>query len=155
LRKLQVKADAGRLRDTESLTVADYLAAWLENTVKGKVRESTADRYKLVVDKQIVPHLGTVRLEKLTPTLVEQFYGDLERAGESPRARQMAGTVLQGALSHAVHPLKLIDHNPCADVPKPRAPREEMTIWNPEQVRTFLDAAQADRLYALYVVGVD
>jgi integrase len=155
LRKLQLKADVGKLRDTERLTVADYISGWLENTAKSTVAPATFDRYKLVVDKQIVPHLGTVRLEKLSPTLIENFYADLERAGESPRSRQMAGTVLGTALRHAVHPLKLIDFNPCADVDKPRADRKEMQVYDPEQVRSFLAAAAADRLACLYVVAMD
>ena len=155
LRKLQVKADVGRLRDTERMTVQEYLTSWLENTARSSVRESTYDRYKMVVDKQIVPHLGGAHLHKLTPTVIEAFYGDLERAGESPRTRQMAGTVLGTALGHAVYPLKLIDYNPCADVTKPRTAKEEMKVWNPEQVRDFLKAAEADRLYALYVLAVD
>jgi integrase len=67
----------------------------------------------------------------------------------------MAGTVLGTALRHAVHPLKLIDHNPCADVPKPRVSKEEMKVWDPEQVRTFLSAAGPDRLCSMYVVAID
>ena len=155
LRKLQMRADAGRLRDTERVTLADYLAGWLENTVKGSVAPSTADRYRLVVEQQIIPHLGTARLDKLTATLIEAFYADLERAGASPRARAMAGTVLHTALVHAVHPLKLIDHNPCADMTKPRVPKKEMQIWDALQVRTFLATAESDRLFALYVLALD
>jgi len=137
------------------LTVEVYLNAWLENTVRGSVRESTYDRYQLVVEKQIIPHLGAARLEKLSPTSIEGFYADLERAGESPRARQMAGVVLSTALRHAVHPLKLIDFNPCSDVAKPRVAREEMKVWDALQVRSFLKAAESDRLHALYVLALD
>jgi integrase len=155
LRKLQVKADAGRLRDADRMLVQEYLTAWLENTVKGKVKEATYQRYKLVVEKQINPHLGSARLQKLSPTLVEGFYADLERAGESPRTRQMAGTVLGTALRHAVHPLKLLDYNPCADVKKARTSKEEMKIWDLAQVRAFQKAAETERLYAMYVVALD
>jgi integrase len=91
----------------------------------------------------------------VSPSLIEQFYADLEKAGASPRSRQMAGVVLGTALQHAVHPLKLIDHNPCADVPKPRVVRKEMHVWDHEQVRRFLDAGARDRLAALYVVAID
>jgi integrase len=155
LRRVQVKADAGRLRDADRRTVEEYLGAWLENTVRGTVSTTTHDRYAMVVNKQIVPHLGGVRLDQVSPAIVEQFYADLEKAGASPRARQMAGVVLGTALQHAVHPLKLIDHNPCADVPKPRVVRKEMQVWDAEQVRLFLDAGGDDRLAALYIVAID
>jgi integrase len=155
LRKLQTKADAGRLRDADRLTLSEYLTAWLENTVKGKVREATYLRYKVVVERQIIPHLGAVRIDKISAALVEALYSDLQSAGASPRARQMAGIVLGTALRHAVHPLKLIDHNPCANVPKPRVPREEMKVWSGEQVRQFLQAAAGNRLAGLYVLAID
>src|SRR5262249_54540026 len=59
------------------------------------------------------------------------------------------------ALQHAVHPLRLIPHNPAADVPKPRHHPKEMQILDPDQVAKFLAAARADRLFALYATALD
>jgi hypothetical protein len=86
------------------------LTLWLENTIRLKTNPTTFDRYKLVVEKQIKPFLGPVRLDKLTGFHVAKLYADLEKAGESVRAQQMAGTVLFGALKYA--PRKLFCQKP-------------------------------------------
>src|SRR5438552_2317736 len=46
LRKLQNDAVNGQLSDAGALTVAAYLARWLENTVKSRVQPKTALRYE-------------------------------------------------------------------------------------------------------------
>src|SRR5260370_31184507 len=117
-------------------------------------RPTTSAWYKLVVEKQLKRHFGTSWLNKLTAIHITQLYALLEKAGESARNRQMAGTVLYGALKHAVR-MKLISHNPCEDVTRPKVLKKEMRAYDPEQVQKFLETALGDRLYALYVVAVD
>jgi integrase len=82
------------------------------------------------------------------------MYNLLEKAGESARARQMAGTVLFGALKQAVR-MNLIPHNPCEDATRPRMAKKEMHVYDAEQTLRFLEAAAADRLYAMYVLAID
>jgi integrase len=154
LRKLQGKADVGRLRDGKDITIAAYLNTWLEHA-KSKVAPSTYLRYQLVVEKQIKPHLGSARLARVDAFALEGFYADLEKANISARSRQMAGVVLGTALAHAVHPLRLIDSNPARDVPKPRVPEKEMVTWDADQVKCFLAAAEGERLGALFVLACD
>jgi integrase len=154
LRKLQTDHALGRLTDAGKFTVADYLTLWLDQTARVKVAAATYDRYKLIVDRQLKPHLGALRLNKLTTFHVSQLDAILEKQGESPRQRQMAQVVFGTALRDAVRK-KLLAFNPVADAARPRPPKKEMTVWDAGQVRRFLAAAEADRLYALYVVALD
>jgi integrase len=154
LRKLQNDHALGRLAESDHCTVADYLTTWLAQTARVKVAPSTLDRYQLIVAKQLRPHLGAVRLAKLTTYQVSQLDAMLEKAGASPRTRQMALTVLGTALRDAVRK-RLLPFNPCADAAKPRPSKKEMKVWDVGQVRRFLSAAEADRLHALYVLALD
>src|SRR4029077_16953318 len=97
----------------------------------------------------INPHIGGLRLDQLTALHVEQLFVTHQRRGVSARNEQLAGIVLNGACRSAVR-LKLLAHNPCADVTKPRAAKYESQTWDTEQSRCFLEAAKADRLFALY-----
>jgi integrase len=65
LRKLQADHDAGRLVETERLTVGEYLTRWLQHTAKPKVHDGTWERYREVTELYVVPILGGVRLEGL------------------------------------------------------------------------------------------
>jgi integrase len=154
LRKAQADYALGHLTDADQFTAGDWLTLWLENTARVKVSPTTYDRYKLVIDNKIKPHLGAVRLNKLTTFHVSQLDGILERAGESPRQRQMAVTVLHTALREAVR-MKFLAANPCTDATRPKVAKKEMKVYDPGQVRQFLEAALADRLHALYVLAID
>jgi len=154
LRRAQIDYSLGRLTDADKFTTADWLTLWIENTAKVKVSPSTYDRYKLVVNNLLKPHLGAVRLDKLTTFHVSQLNHILEKVGESPRQRQMAVTVLHTAMREAVR-MKFLPANPCTDATRPKVAKREMYVYSPDQVRQFLDVAQQDRLHALYVLAID
>jgi integrase len=154
LRKLQTDHALGGLTDLEKFTLEDWLTLWLENRVRVKTSATTYDRYKLVVEKQLKPYLGSVRLDKLTKLHIEQLYLRLEKAGESPRMCQMSGTVLYGALRYAVD-MGRIPANPCQSVGRPKVAKKEMHVYDSGQVQRFLKGAEEDRLYALYVLALE
>jgi integrase len=152
--QLQHDAVNGRLADASRMTVADYLTRWLENAAKPRVQPKTHLRYEQLIRLRISPHIGGVRLGRLTPIHIEQLFACLERDGVSARGRQMAGTMLHTALRHAVR-LRLIPFNPASEIAKPRPQKQGVQVFDVGQVKRFLDAAAADRLYALYVLAID
>jgi integrase len=154
LRGLQNDASLGRISDAGKLTLSQYLARWLEDTARPRLQPKTHLRYEQLIRLRINPTLGGERLAKLTPLHIEQLFASLERAGVSGRGRQMAGTMLHTALRDAVR-LHLINHNPAAEVAKPKPDKQEMKVYDVEQVGRFLDAAKVDRLYAMYVLALD
>jgi integrase len=136
------------------LTVGEYLGQWLK-AKKPTVATHTYLPYERDCNRYLTPHLGGVRLAKLTALHVQNLYAKLTEAGVSPSMQKKAGTTLRVALQHAVHPLRLIPHNPAADVPKPRHEPDEMQVLDPDQVSRFLSAAAGDRLAALYTAALD
>lgn len=158
LRKLQAENDAGRLVETEQLTTAEYLTRWLNNTSKEKVHAGTWERYRQVTELYLIPILGGLKLSKLAPLHVEQCYaqmaaGATDRKQASAWTRKMAGVVLSLALKHAVR-MKLIPHNPAADVAKARPVAREMLYLNERQSRWLLEAAKSHRLNALIALAL-
>ncbi|WP_202920712.1 tyrosine-type recombinase/integrase [Urbifossiella limnaea] len=158
LRKLQAENDAGRLVETEQLTTGEYLTRWLHNTAKEKVHDGTWERYRQVTELYLIPTLGGIKLSKLAPLHVEQSYAQMvvgasDRKVASAWTRKTAGIVLSLALKHAVR-MKLILHNPAADVAKARPVAREMVFLTELQARLFLDAAKSHRLSALYALAL-
>jgi integrase len=158
LRRLQNEFDAGRLVDTEQLTTGEYLARWLNNTAKNNVGPQTFVRYSQLVTVYLVPILGGVKLSKLSPLHVEQCYATMakgfgERKPAGASTRKFAGVILSSALRHAVR-IKLIPHNPAADVAKAKPAEREMKFMIGRQAKRFLFAAQGQGLYALFVTAV-
>jgi integrase len=153
LRQLQHDASTGKLADAGSITVQEWLTTWLD-MAKTRVQPKTHLRYEQIVRLRVSPHLGGTRLAKLAPVHVQQLFAALERAGVSPRGRQMAGTLLHKALRDAVR-LRLITTNPAAEVEKPKPGKPKMQVYDEEQARALLAAASGDRLYALFVLALD
>lgn len=153
LDKLRADLRSGLPIDSPRMSLADYLARWLEDAVRVKVRASTYRRHQDLVRLYIAPRLGGVSLGRLTPMHIQHLLADLEREQKSPRLRQMVYGTLHAAMNRAVK-WNLVPRNACDAVEKPRAPRPETKTWTPEQAGQFLAAAQRDRLYALYLLAL-
>ena len=108
-------------------------------------------------ETHIVPALGHLPLQRLTPAQLTAFYRFLLDHGRRGGGGLAAKTVrnihgeLHAALRDAVrwgHVARNVAAS--ADLPKGMAP--EMHVWSPEQLRAFLDHARQDRLYAAWLL---
>jgi len=106
-----------------------------------------------MVERHIIPTLGRMKLQNLTPAHVRGLYRERLDSGLSPRTVQYAHTTLNKALKQAVAD-GLIPRSPAASVKAPRPRREEIRPLDPEQVRALFEAASDHRLVALYILAV-
>jgi integrase len=162
-RRLRLEhVDAGGYREPERASVADFLAGpvgadghrtggWLDDVAKQRVRPKTWRSYRSVIRNHLLPSLGAVRLTQLSPPMIARALSD--DAPEGARTRELAYTVLHSALETAVK-WQFIPRNPAHAVEKPRVPKSELDFFRREEVLTFLSAAQIDRLFAFYLVGI-
>src|SRR5215207_6263512 len=72
LAEVQRERGEGLLLDAGNLTVAEFLANWLE-AEKESVRESTHARRKQLLRLHIYPHIGSTRLTKLNALHVQRL----------------------------------------------------------------------------------
>jgi integrase len=70
--------------------------------VKGSLRPVTFDSYAGLVKKHIVPAIGRVKLERLSPAHLQGLYRAKLDAGLSPRTVQYLHSVLHRALKQAL-----------------------------------------------------
>lgn len=114
----------------------------------------TANRYRWMIDHNIAPRIGTIRLDALQPDDLDACYGDLianggrRRQGLAPKSVLEIHRVICNALDLAVD-RHLIDTNPArrARPPKPTSRSTVPAIWNAQQLGRFLRAANRLRLY--------
>jgi integrase len=133
------------------------LDEWLPAVRPPSVRPSTWLSYCMNAETHIVPALGHLPLQRLTPAQLTAFYRSLldhgRRNGGSlaPKTVRNIHGELHTALKDAMR-WGYVARNVAAsaDVPKGMAP--EMHVWSPEQLRAFLDHARRDRLYAAWLL---
>ena len=154
LAQTKVDIDAGRLRHGPRRTVADLAAEWLE-AVRPNRKASTFSNYGWLMRAYVVPRIGRIRLDRLSPSDVQKLYSEL-RASGGREGGPLTGTqvrnihrVLHNALNYAVR-LGYIARNPTEAVDKPREDTEERPVYTPEQIRRFIVAMERDRLQAMW-----
>src|SRR6202521_224616 len=130
---------------TGSLKLGQYLNQWLIESAKPTVRDSTFVSYRAIVQNQLVPRMGTVKIAKLTPEMVERFLNERLAAGFSPRRVQFFHAVLRRALNRALK-AGYVGRNVATLVDPPRVPHKEIQPLTPSQARILLEAAKGDRL---------
>src|SRR4030095_15772951 len=107
----------------------------------------------------VVPRLGDIELQRLTPSNLSAFYRalltDARRDGQRrpPKTVRNTHAMLHRALKDAVR-LGYLVRNVADAVTPPRGASPEMQVWTPEQLRAFLARARQDRLYALWLLVV-
>jgi integrase len=161
-----IRKKSEALRELEQGTLAtgpqrklgEYLEDWIENVHKGQLRISTYVKYKKLI-QYIVPELGGVWLQKLTPEQVSRFYtkmgkeGGVRKKGLSSKTVHEIHGVLHLALKNAVR-WGYVSRNVCDLVDAPSIVSREPTPLTLEQAQAFLKSVREHRLEALLSVAV-
>jgi len=153
LTEAMANRDKGLIFNDEKLIVSEYLHRWLSDSVRGTVRESTYSRDHYLVTNHINPTLGQLRLKTLNALHLQSLYRDRLDSGLSGSTVQKVHHVLHKALAQAVR-WDLIPRNPADSVKAPTPTPREMNPLSASEARRLLEAAQGDRLEALYVVAI-
>ena len=134
-------------------TVGDLLSTWLEDTARVTVRPATYQSYATIVRVHLAPALGRIRLADLTPQHVQRFLNQKSSDGLSPRRVDYLRAVLRRALNQAMR-WGLVARNVATLVDPPKATRNKVNPFTPEEARLFLEAIKGDRLEALYTLAL-
>ena len=159
--RLGTIAPAGR-----SLTVGEYLAAWIERD-RTRVRPSTWLVREQHVRLWLTPALGRIVLARLTPADVERalasFLAHGRPEGGEPR-RHGRRTVSAQTVRHQRATLRialaaavrdgLVARNAAADALPPRLPHRPIDYLSAPDVRRLLDGTRDDEFGAIYALAV-
>jgi site-specific recombinase XerD len=159
MNKLLVAVEQQTYQAPTKATVRQYLTKeWLP-AVKATIRPSTYNSYVQHVECHIVPHIGSVKLQKLSGSQVNALYAKLAETGKtdgkhglSPQTIHHVHACLHKACKDAVRWGQL-SRNPLDAADPPRAKGDgsrEMHTWTKEQLKAFLEAIRDDRLSPLW-----
>jgi hypothetical protein len=118
------------------LTLADYLADWLEE-VADNVRPLSWRKYEMVVRRYLVPRLGHLPLQGIKRSHLTRLYRQLREDGLAPATVAGVHAVTHRALADAVAG-DLIVRNPAAlrkASPKPTGRRSQLPRSGVESTR--------------------
>ncbi|MDA1002095.1 MAG: site-specific integrase [Chloroflexi bacterium] len=151
LARAQRALDDGLPLPSERVTVAAFLASWLQ-TKRPDLRPESYRRYEEAVRLYLVPQLGRHALARLTPAHVLTAYATM-REGVSGTTLSLIHGVLRGALKDAVR-WGSVARNVTDAVATPRRSTEQTEALTADQARRLLGAAQGEPLEAFYVLAL-
>jgi integrase len=131
LRRLIKSADDGQHVAPTATTIADYLRGWLDTDTG--ISPKTRERYQQLAERQIIPHLGTIAVQKLRPVQVSHWHAELLKTGLAARTVGHAHRVLHRGLERAVA-FEIVARNAAHIVRPPRVEQHEIEILSAEQV---------------------
>ena len=137
----------------DCLGVGKYLAEWLEQTARPRLRARPFQSYRMVVERHLVPILGSLRLAQLSPRHVQSYMAAKQKEGLSARTVQYHHAILRRAL-HDAERVGLVQRNVARLVSPPRVQRAEMVPPTVSEVRAFFTSAAGDRDEALFTLAV-
>lgn len=167
LRRLLTEVDTGDYVNPSAETVADYLRRWLKDFAPMECESgATLERYGQIIEGNVIPSIGTIRLQKLTPTKVQALYTHLMTSGRingegglSKRTVHHIHRLLNNAFSTAVDQ-GYVNRNPCAKARPPKVPkvdRKKIAFLTDEETAVMLKVlsrAKSDNLRTLIVLAV-
>ena len=154
--QLRTEAETGTYVVPRTETVATWMAVWFE-TLDAYVKPSTADFYRRVGKRYVVPKLGSIPLQMLDAQHLNAMYAEMLRTGrKSGRGGLSVATVrhvhvvIGKALDAALRAGR-IKSNPARSASPPTmrsAEKPEMRTWSAAEVARFLDFEAGSRYEA-------
>ena len=116
------------------------------------LKPSTAERYRGIVRRHIIPRWGRWSLRSITHSDVSAWIGDLQRAGLASGTTRQIYRVLSPILDAAVRDGR-IARNPASGVALPRRVRTEPRFLTAVEIGRLAKAAGPDRLAVLILAS--
>lgn len=143
LRRLRAELDRTGTLATSVPTVGVWLGDWIERRERERLKPRTAATYRGYITNHIIPAVGRVRLDRLTPGHVERLRDTMTGAGLSSTSALQAHRILQKALADAER-AGHVQRNVAALAEAPRRAVATRPALTAEQARTLLRATQDD-----------
>lgn len=142
LRKLVDAVEKGR--HGKNITLAELLDEWLRDLgALQRATQETIRKYRYTIDAAIVPSLGRIRIDRLTPRHLEEQYAAWLAAGLSRGTVLKRHRIIAAALAQAVR-WGWIDRAVTKQARPPSAPKPNPRKMKTEEIRALIAAAEPD-----------
>lgn len=151
LKGLHRQQQEGTLQAASKLTVGGHLLDWLEGA-KARRRATTIEVYTRIINTHIIPRIGRVRIQQLTPDDIDAMVAAIIAEGHTPTAQQ-ARLILNRALKDGIRRKKLTYNPVAATEPPSHTPRPAYELTD-DEARRLHAACTGDRLGIAVLLGL-
>lgn len=159
LAELFHQLDNGVFMKPGKTTLTEFLEKWLNDYAWANLAPMTAEGYKHIIRRHIIPSLGKMILTQIKPEHIQRYYsaklasGRQDGEGLSARSVRHHHMCLHTALQSAMK-WGLLTRNPLDAVDPPRCQRTEMHTLNEDEISTLLEASKSTPYYPLFYTAL-
>lgn len=121
------------------MTVKQWVERWLASLVD-KVSQSTLENYKNTATFKIIPNLGTLWLDKVSPLMLQTYFDELSKT-HAPSSVVTIRAHFRACFSKAVK-FNLLSQNPVISTNPPKNPKPDLKILEEDEVKRILEVAK-------------
>jgi integrase len=159
MQKMLNELDGGTFVKDTKITVASYLRNWIKIYVEPNLAPTTIDGYRSNVENYIIPRIGTILLQKLSPMHLHDMYlklldnGRLDgRGGLSPTTIRAIHRTLGKALDQALR-MEQIKRNVSALVTIPKLKKYKAEVYDEAEIINLLNIAKGTEMEVPITLG--
>jgi integrase len=153
LREWLREIDLGIIIAPKKMTLAQLMDEWLTLDAPTRAQDTSLAGYSDTIRLHITPRLGTLRINDITPKLLQHWYGDLLIAGVGTRTINLCRRRLNQAFAYAVR-MNYLANNPVTGTRPPRDTPAPLKVWTVAETRRFLAVAEQDHLWPLWLLAI-
>lgn len=152
--EMLLKYETGSLSASAKIeTVGSFMRKFLDTVLKNEVDETTLEGKIAQMEKYIIPSLGNIKIQNLTPVRVQAFINELIDKNLSAGTIQNIIRLLNQTINKAVE-WGYVTKNVVTLTSKPSYKPKKFEVWNKEQFTYFLQETKDSRFYPFYLIGL-
>jgi integrase len=138
---------------TGALTVEAWLRQWLDGNAADRVGETTLPGYRSKMELYVIPAIGRVRMDKLSPEHLDRMYAAMRKAGRADATVPQTHRILSRALKVA-HRYNKVSRNVAALIDAPPVPTTEVDGLSPTEVTAVLETIAGQEWESRWLAAV-
>jgi integrase len=137
---------------SSTMLYSDFFNHWIEEKAH-VLSPHTSIMYRQHGQKHILPCLGHVRLNEITPRHIQTLIELARKEGLQEGTIRYIYSVCASSLTSAVKQ-QLLSTNPAHSVEKPKQKAKQFKVWDEEETLRFLSVAKQHRYYIVFLLAI-
>ena len=140
LNKFKSEKQFGTLVAPTAMIMGDYILRWLASK-KINIKAKSYSTYKFSCEKHIIPALGSLKVQKVTTAVLNDYFVDKATSGLALASLAQHRAILSGIMTLALSE-GIIGTNPVTLVSSIPKTRPQQIVLSDEQIKKLLDVAR-------------
>jgi integrase len=144
------KRDLGELQVRNLPTVSEFSADWLQIRA-AQVTPSTFALQQHVLKSMVLPKVGHIRIDSLSPSTIQLLMKGVVETGRSARTANIMLSVVRKLYTDAVDHFGFKVQNPATKVKKLKESPNKLEFWSKEEIDVFLKTVERHQPHNLAI----